>query len=94
MNDLYAGKLISFTRLFLLFIPVFSLAQKVTSHDSIEIKIYTYLQKMTLEEKVGQAWRLNEINHNLLMGHYKGIINIENGEAKSLSSNPNYNLWH
>ncbi len=40
-----------------------------------------------IKNSVGQAWRLDEVNHNLLMGHHNGIFNIENGEAKSLTQN-------
>jgi beta-glucosidase len=43
----------------LLCLQSFSFAQKVTNADSIEIKISALLQKMTLEEKVGQMNQYN-----------------------------------
>ena len=57
-RDPVPQKLFLLTTIFLC-LQIFSLAQKVKNSDSIEIKISALLQKMTLEEKVGQMNQYN-----------------------------------
>lgn len=40
-----------------------------------------------IKNSVGQGWRLDEVNQNLLMGHHNGIFMLEDGEAKKLTQN-------
>lgn len=38
-----------------------------------------------IKNSAGQAWRLDEINHQLLMGHHNGSFQIRNNEAAQLT---------
>ncbi|NOT94572.1 ligand-binding sensor domain-containing protein [Ferruginibacter sp.] len=41
---------------------------------------------ITIQNSGGQAWRLDEVNHQLLMGHHNGCFVIQNNTAIQLTS--------